>query len=315
MFLKDFNNYNENLKLYGGNAGRKLGININGADWLLKFPKTTHNLTASVNISYTTSPLSEYLGSHVYEILGYQVHETELGMKDGKLVVACKDFTDEKHILKEFREIKNYYNENLENMLEVSITSSDDDAHYTSLDALMIHLKYNPILQSVEGCTERFWDCAIVDGIINNNDRNNGNWGLIQSLEEGVYCMAPIFDIGGSFNNKLSEKEFANRIRSEEAMQKSALNTVTSYALNDKMLTYKRLLELDYDDLNASILRMYPLLTDRFEEIADLINLIPEEENSVVIISKAQKEFYIESMRMRIDQMLKPKFLELRDNN
>ena len=27
MFLKDFNNYNENLKLYGGNAGRKLGIN------------------------------------------------------------------------------------------------------------------------------------------------------------------------------------------------------------------------------------------------------------------------------------------------
>lgn len=307
MFLKDFNGYEENLQLYGGNAGRKLGININGENWLLKFPKSTRNLMTPVSISYTTSPLSEYLGSHVYKILGYQVHDTELGLKDRKLVVACKDFTDEKHILKEFREIKNYYNEKLENMLEVSITSSDDDAHYTSLDALIIHLKYNPILQSVEGCTERFWDCAVIDGIINNNDRNNGNWGLLQDLDNNAYSLAPIYDNGGSFNNKLSDKEFSNRIGSEEAMQKSALNTVTSYALHDKILTYKKLLELDNDDLNASILRVYPLFTEHFGEICDLIYSIPEQENEIAIISKPQKEFYVRSMKLRIEQLLKPK--------
>ena len=54
MFLKDFNGYEENLQLYGGNAGRKLGININGENWLLKFPKTTRNLMTPVSISYTT---------------------------------------------------------------------------------------------------------------------------------------------------------------------------------------------------------------------------------------------------------------------
>ena len=45
-----------------------------------------------VEISYTTSPISEYIGSYVYEIIGIPVHKTMLGIKDKKVVVACKDF-------------------------------------------------------------------------------------------------------------------------------------------------------------------------------------------------------------------------------
>ena len=311
MFLKDFNIYSENLKLYGGNAGRKLGIDIDGEAWILKFPKTTRNLFKAANISYTTSPLSEYIGSHIYEILGYDVHKTMLGMKAGKLVVACKDFTDEKHVLKEFREIKNYYNEKLEDMLETSITSSDDDSHYTSLDALIIHLKYNPILQNVNGCTERFWDCALIDGIINNNDRNNGNWGLLQNLEDNTYKLAPIFDNGGSFNNKLGDAEFRSRLSSEEAMANSALNTATSYALNNKMLTYKALLGLENDDLKASIARVSALLDEKFKDISEFLISIPEEERGIKIISDCQKEFYIRSMKLRFDSILKPRCQQL----
>ena len=41
------------------------------------------------------TPLSEYLGSHIYSILGYPAHETILGVRDGLLVVACKDFCEE----------------------------------------------------------------------------------------------------------------------------------------------------------------------------------------------------------------------------
>ena len=47
-------------------------------------------------LSYVTSPLSEYIGSHIYQILGYDVHETILGVcfeeKRYKVVYACKDF-------------------------------------------------------------------------------------------------------------------------------------------------------------------------------------------------------------------------------
>jgi len=308
VILRNFDQYRENLKLYGGNAGRKLGIVIDGENWLLKFPKTTKYLSSAASISYTTSPLSEYIGSHVYELLGYDVHKTMLGIKSGKMVVACRDFTDQTHILREFREVKNYYNEKLEDMLEISISSSDDDANYTSLDALIVHLEYNPILQKVAGCKQRFWDCAVIDGLINNNDRNNGNWGILQNIENNSYSLAPIFDNGGSFNNKLGDKEFSNRLQSEDAMMRSALNTVTSYSLNDKMLTYKALLCLDNRDLKSAINRVYPLVSKRFDDIAGFIENIPEEEDGYRICSKSQKEFYIQSMRLRIEQLLKPEY-------
>lgn len=93
MYLIDFNECQENNKAYGGMAGSKLGIIYQGEDWILKFPKSTKGMRKT-EISYTTSPLSEYIGSHIYQILGYPVHETKLGTKDNKLVVACKDFTD-----------------------------------------------------------------------------------------------------------------------------------------------------------------------------------------------------------------------------
>lgn len=37
------------------------------------------------DISYTTSPLSEFLGSRIYEILGYDVHKMILGFRNNKL--------------------------------------------------------------------------------------------------------------------------------------------------------------------------------------------------------------------------------------
>lgn len=47
-------------------------------------------------LSYVTSPLSEYLGSHIYQMLGYEAHETLLGIcfdgRRNKVVCACKDF-------------------------------------------------------------------------------------------------------------------------------------------------------------------------------------------------------------------------------
>ena len=50
-------------------------------------------------LSYVTSPLSEYIGSQIYKILGYEVHETILVVcfdgKREKIVCACKDFIND----------------------------------------------------------------------------------------------------------------------------------------------------------------------------------------------------------------------------
>ena len=91
MEIYDFNNVELSCRMYGGLSGSKLGIILDNEYWILKFPKNTKYFD-NVDISYTTSPLSEYLGSHIYESIGIDVHKTILGFKDKKLVVACRDF-------------------------------------------------------------------------------------------------------------------------------------------------------------------------------------------------------------------------------
>ncbi len=118
----------------------------------------------NVEIDYTTSPLSKYIGTQIYKVLGYDVHETKLGIRNGKLIVACKNFTDTDTQLQEFREVKNYYNQQLEEILDQSISDSSS-GNKTSLETVKIHLQYNPSLKQATGIQERFWDCVIINGL------------------------------------------------------------------------------------------------------------------------------------------------------
>ena len=42
--------------------------------------------------SYSTMPISKYIGSYIYESIGLNIHKTKLGIANGKGVEACKDF-------------------------------------------------------------------------------------------------------------------------------------------------------------------------------------------------------------------------------
>ena len=87
MNIIDFTNCelsDRNLE-YAGRAGEKRGIIYNNEYWFLKFPKNTLGMNRVTGLSYVTSPLSEYIGSNIYRILGYNVHKTILGIcNDGK---------------------------------------------------------------------------------------------------------------------------------------------------------------------------------------------------------------------------------------
>lgn len=91
---------------YRGNAGRKLAYLYDEKVWMVKFPGTTKDMTGKHLPSYTSSPLSEYVGSQIYKLLGIPVHETVLGKCEGKIVVGCRDFTDMGDLL-EYSQIKN----------------------------------------------------------------------------------------------------------------------------------------------------------------------------------------------------------------
>lgn len=43
------------------------------------------------------------------------------------------------------------------------------------------------------------------------------------------------------------------------------------------------------------------------------INEIPNEYNELLVMSNNRKQYYIETMKLRIEEILKPKYLELKN--
>lgn len=309
MDVIDFNDCLENYKAYGGMAGSKLGILYHDEDWILKFPKTTKGMK-KVDIAYTTAPLSEYIGSQIYQLLGYDVHQTLLGMYDEKLVVACKDFTSPGIQLQEFREIRNYYDTELETILEEMITA-DEAKDKLRLEVMKVHFAKNPLLKKVDGITERFWDCAVIDGFINNNDRNSGNWGILRN-QKGELSLAPIFDNGAAFSTKISDDKIMDLLRDQDRFINHAKTLVTAYSLQGKTLSFLKLLQLEDDDLHKAIVRVVPLIQQSWPSIIAMIQNIPNQSHGISIISDIRKEFFIKGMEVRLNTLLLPAYNALR---
>lgn len=106
MRFVDFDALPPSYRAYEGNAGRKHGFVWENECWFAKYPENTAGMRGDVP-SYTTSPISEWLGSHIYELAGIDVHETVLGVSRGKLVCACRDFCREGTSLLTFKAVKN----------------------------------------------------------------------------------------------------------------------------------------------------------------------------------------------------------------
>lgn len=299
--LYDFTSVHGNDLPYGGNAGLKKGFSWNGDNWFLKFPKSTRNFR-NIEISYTTSPLSEYIGSQIYETIGIPVHSTRMGIYENKAVVACKDFLQAGERLYEFGELKNIYSAELDRYEEMSDSSGTN----TDLNATLKIMETNPVLQSVSGVQERFWDMFIVDAFIGNNDRNNGNWGLIYTLD-GEKRLSPVYDNGNCFRNKASDKQLQKTMSNEEAIKKSAYESVHSIYVSEKgnmVNPYEYIDAEENEECIAAVKRIVPKIN--IPRIKEMIQEIPETYHGVEIISSVKKEYYGLMLQKRYEDKLLP---------
>lgn len=302
IFELDYYSVNERNGVYGGKAGDKEGITIDGQYWIVKYPKNTAGMRGDID-SYTTAPLSEHIGSRVYDILGVDVHKTILGIRNNKVVVACKDFCKTEGSLREVRTLKNVYNEQLSKIIE-SDFSSTSSSHLVDIDEIMVHFKYNPSLNKVEGVEERFWTQFVVDILINNNDRNNGNWGLL--YEDGAFRIAPVFDNGAAFYNKTTDTKLQSIMQTPDRLRQSIETSRTVYSKNGKELFAKDLLSLEYPELDRVAVRLIPKILDKQKSINKMIMDIPSEYKGHDICSDVRKEFYMETMRLKTEMFLLP---------
>jgi hypothetical protein len=292
---------------YAGRAGEKRGVVYQGENWFLKFPKSTRDMHNTGALSYVTSPLSEYLGSHIYQILGYHAHDTLLGIYDDgvrkKIVCACKDFIgdDKNEILIPYTALRNDTNDKVLERKEESPSSA------SNINEIIYQLDNNTVLSQIVGAKERFWDVLIIDILINNNDRNEDNWGVIKFKKEEKYVLAPVFDCGNCFYGKTDETRIRSILDSEEKLLSSAINGITAYEDDDETrLSAKKILTLKNGDLSKAIQKIYEKTTEKFSEIELLINSIPAEDLGVSVMSDLRKEYYLKTIKLRLENLLKP---------
>lgn len=300
--------------IYGGNSGSKEGIVFDGARWIVKYPKSypqsIQKLSVDKERSYNTSPVSEYIGSHIYHILGIPVHETILGFRNNRIVVACKDLCDDNHQLIEFRQSKNVFNQELNEKLDESFSSTQSSLHFTSLKAIMLHLDYNPAFTCIPKMKDRFWDCVVIDGFINNNDRNNGNWGLLRGPEGDT--LSPVYDNGASFSPNIPEEKLVKRLRDDNILVQSATSIRTAYTLGGNTAAFfSQILKQDIPELNDAILRIVPKIKDKLPEMEEMILEIPERGFGHSVLSPIRNEEYRKELEVRYEKILLPQYNKL----
>jgi len=282
-------------KAYNGANGKKIAVEYEGKEYMLKFPPSAQK--KPTDLSYTNSCISEYLGSHIFNMLGIKSQDTLLGtfMVSGKVkvVCACRDFTSDGSVFYDFCSIKN------------TIIDSEHNGNGTELEDIMESIEkqtfVNPKILS-----DYFWDVFVVDALLGNFDRHNGNWGFLVNRDTGDCEIAPVFDCGSCLLPQADEKVMKLVIENEAEMNTRVYNFPTSAVkLNNQKINYYKFIESRKNkDLNEAILRMVPRID--MDEISQLIDSTP-------YISDTQKQFYKTYIGARFDKILVPVYEQLMD--
>ena len=277
----DFSKATEELNNYRGSEKKKTLI-YNNKKYLVKFPDPIRE--KNKNISYINNAFSEYIGSNIFKIVGFEVQNTILGTYSyngkEKIICACEDFTDENHILYEFENI--------------ALSVNPDKKIETELEDIIEVINVITKIIKVKELKEKFWDMFIIDSLIGNKDRHNGNWGILLNKITNISEFAPIYDCGSCLNSTLSDSEIENL--SEAEIKNLAINTYSCIKENGKKINaISYIKSLKNSDCNNAIFRVFDKIN---------LNKIEEFINNVEGITNIRKEFYKKIIKLRY------KFLE-----
>lgn len=211
-------NFNElpvnRLRTYGGANGSKICVIYEGENYMLKYPPKPSKRTM---LRYSNSCISEYIGCHIFESVGIPAQETLLGERDGKIVVACKDFTGDGWILHDFISLKN------------AVVDSEGGGTGTELDHVLGGI-HGQELFDPEELELAFWAMFVVDALIANFDRHNGNWGFLAREQTGEVKLAPVFDCGSCLYAQMDEATM-QRVLTDRHEMENRLFSIPASAL------------------------------------------------------------------------------------
>ena len=271
----NFTNCKEELNNYKGSEKKKTLI-YDGKKYLVKFPDPIRE--KNKNISYINNAFSEYIGSNIFKMVGFPTQNTIIGVykynEKEKIVCACEDFTNSNKVLYEF--------ENL------ALSTNPDKKIETELTDILNVLDENNII-NIPKIREKFWDMFVIDSLIGNTDRHNGNWGFLVDIKTNKIEFAPIYDCGSCLNPMIDDDEIKKL--QDNDIKNLAINCYSCLKENSKKINYMTYIkECKNEECNKAILRVFKNI--KIDEINKFID-------GISCMSNERKEFYKKIINIR----------------
>ncbi len=208
-----------------------------------------------------------------------------------KIVVACKDFTTPGVIIQDFASLKN------------TIIDSDENGYGTELSMIIDTIESQKVVDQIE-LKNRFWDMFIVDALIGNMDRHNGNWGFLYNTFNDTVRIAPVYDCGSSLYPQ-ADNNIMEKVLHDEDELKIRIYEFPSSAIfeNGKRINYFEFISSNKNiDCTNALLRIYPKIN---------IDLIYKLINDIDCISDLEKVFYKTIIYERYKRILEYSFKKI----
>ena len=141
----------------------------------------------------------------------------------------------------------------------------------------------------------------VVDALLGNFDRHNGNWGFLYDPAVRRSSIAPVFDCGSCLLPQADE-EIMRAVLSDERELNARIYTFPTSAIKqqDKKINYYDFLtSTDNEDCISAVKRIYERI-----DIAQITEFI----ESVPYITELQREFYGRYVSARYDLILRPAY-------
>ena len=289
----DFTGLPVKNKTYTGANGGKICVVYEGESYMLKFPAPP---SRNKSMSYTNGCASEYIGCHIFESIGIPVQKTLLGTytRNGKekVVVACRDFTSTGIVLQDFASLKN------------TIIDSEHNGYGTELSDIMCAIEEQTAVNPYE-LKEWFWSIFIVDALIGNWDRHNGNWGFLYHTETDQVEIAPVYDCGSCLFPQADDIIMQDALDSQEERNLRVYQIPLSGIKIDgaKISYFDFIYSLENEDCNRALKRIHPKID--LVKINQMIDDTP-------YINTLQKRFYKMMLKERKEKILDVSLEKLR---
>ena len=235
--------------------------------------------------------VSEYLGSHIFSLLGVETQETFLGMYKNENVVVIQDFLGEDEVFVPFNGVGD------------SSLEQDKEKYQYSYEDIIGMLRDNVKLTDVEQTIDLFWDMFIIDALIANFDRHGSNWGFIK--KDNKYRLSPIFDNGSSLFPQLNTDEKIDAVLgNQEEIDMRIYKFPTSQVKyqGKKSSYYEIISSLAFEECNNALVRIVKRVD---------MNKIDKLIDSVENISERRKEFYKIILKQRYEKILLKSYYDL----